>query len=141
MVKSTTELLNELKEENCSLNNYIGKNDEHFIRKDIKNFWEEQICNCDFSKSNIINKSDFSYCYFYDVINGRKLPTRDKIVRLALVMHMNLDKCQEALKLSGRSALYPKFKRDSIIIFAIENGLSIARCNEQLVKYGEDELK
>lgn len=141
MAKTTTELLNELKEENCSLNKYIGKNNELFIRKDLKDFWEEQIGKCDYSKSNIINKSDFSYCYFYDVINGRKLPTRDKIVRLALVMHMNLDKCQEALKLSGRSALYPKFKRDSIIIYAIENGFSIAKCNEQLLKYGEDELK
>lgn len=36
--------------------------------------------------------------YFYDVINGRKIPSRDKIIRLALALGLSLDECQTALK-------------------------------------------
>ncbi len=141
MAKTTTELLKELKRQSCSLPDYLSNHKETFIVEDIKDFWEDIINKKNYSKSNIINKSDFSYCYFYDVINGRKIPTKDKIVRLALAMKMTVDECQQALKISGRSALYPKVRRDSILIYAIEKKVTITQCNTMLAQHGEDELK
>lgn len=138
---TTTELLKTLTKRNCSLKAYFSKNDDQFINEDIKAFWENLITERNYSKSNIINKSDFSYCYFYDVINGRKMPTKDKVVRLGLAMKLTLDECQQALKISGRSALYPRIRRDSILIYAIENKLTIFQCDELLSKYGEEGLK
>lgn len=111
------------------------------FRIKIKDFWETAIEKSGYSKSNIINKSDFSYCYFYDVINGRKIPGRDKIIRLILTMKLSVDECQEALRISGRSALYPRIKRDSIILFAISNGYSIYQLSELLADAGEEPLK
>lgn len=141
MPKTTTELLRELKRQSCSLPDYLSNHKETFVVEDIKAFWEEIINKKGYSKSNIINKSDFSYCYFYDVINGRKMPTKDKVVRLALAMKMNIDECQQALKISGRSALYPKVRRDSVLIYAIEKHFTVTQCNDLLAQHGEDELK
>lgn len=141
MTKTTTELLRELKRQSCSLPDYLADHEEAFIVEDIKAFWEQIIEEKNYSKSNIINKSDFSYCYFYDVINGRKMPTKDKVVRLALALKMTVEECQQALKISGRSALYPKIRRDSVLIYAIEKHLTIAQCNDLLSKHGEGELK
>lgn len=141
MAKTTTELLRELKRQSCSLPDYLSNHKDTFVVEDIKDFWEELITKKNYSKSNIINKSDFSYCYFYDVINGRKMPTKDKVVRLALAMKMSVDECQQALKISGRSALYPKVRRDSVLIYAIEKHLTIAQCDDLLTQHGEDELK
>lgn len=141
MAKTTTELLRELKRQSCSLPDYLSNHKETFVVEDIKTFWDELIAKKNYSKSNIINKSDFSYCYFYDVINGRKMPTKDKVVRLALAMKMSVDECQQALKLSGRSALYPKVRRDSVLIYSIEKHLTIAQCDDLLAQHGEDELK
>lgn len=141
MPKSTTDLLNELQDNSCSLSEYIQSHSDTFIDEDIQNFWEELIFQSGYSKSNIINKSDFSYCYFYDVIQGKKAPTKDKVVRLILAMKLSLEQCQAALKISGRAALYPKNKRDSILIYAIDRGLTITQCNALLSKYKECELK
>lgn len=141
MAKTTTELLRELKRQSCSLPDYLLNHKETFVVEDIKAFWEQLIKEKKYSKSNIINKADFSYCYFYDVINGRKMPTKDKVVRLALAMKMSIDECQQALKISGRSALYPKVRRDSVLIYAIDKHLTISQCNNLLAQYGEDELK
>ena len=69
------------------------------------------------------------------------MPTKDKVVRLSLAMNLTLEECQKALKISGRSALYPRVRRDSIIIYALENQLTIFRCDELLKKYGEECLK
>ncbi len=141
MRKSTEDLLEELQNENCKIDEYLNGNGESFVYDKIKDFWETAIEKSGYSKSNIINKSDFSYCYFYDVINGRKIPGRDKIIRLILTMHLSVDECQEALRISGRSALYPRIKRDAIILFAISNGYSIYQLAELLQNAGEEPLK
>lgn len=101
---TTDELMESLSDENCSLDDYFSDNDDSFVNEDIKEFWENLIAKNGRSKSNIINKADFSYCYFYDIINGRKMPTKDKVVRLSLAMRLTLEECQKALKISGRSA-------------------------------------
>lgn len=141
MRKSTEDLLEELQNENCKIDEYLKGNGESFVYDKIKDFLETAIEKSGYSKSNIINKSDFSYCYFYDVINGRKIPGRDKIIRLILTMKLSVDECQEALRISGRSALYPRIKRDSIILFAISNGYSIYQLSELLADAGEEPLK
>ena len=141
MRKSTEDLLEELQNENCKIDEYLKGNGESFVYDKIKDFWETAIEKSGYSKSNIINKSDFSYCYFYDVINGRKIPGRDKIIRLILTMHLSVDECQEALRISGRSALYPRIRRDAIILFAISNGYSIYQLSELLSDAGEEPLK
>lgn len=141
MRKSTEDLLEELQNENCKIDEYLKGNGESFVYDKIKDFWEAAIEKSGYSKSNIINKSDFSYCYFYDVINGRKIPGRDKIIRLILTMKLSVDECQEALRISGRSALYPRIRRDAIILFAISNGYSIYQLSELLADAGEEPLK
>ncbi len=141
MRKSTDHLMDELKNSNCKIEDYLCTNPDSFIFDSIHEFWEDAIDRSGLSKSNIINKADFSYCYFYDVINGRKIPGKDKIIRLILTMHLGIDDCQEALRLSGRSALYPRIKRDSIILFALNKGMSVYETSELLLNNGEEALK
>ena len=93
------------------------------------------------TKSDIINKSDFGYVYFYDVINGKKIPSRDKIIKLFFAMHLSLNECQQALKYCGRSMLYPRVKRDSIFIFGLTHGLSLFQVSELLQQQGEADIK
>ena len=76
--------MEELNDGKVPIENYIQSNSDSFINIDLSNFWKELINKSGMTKTDIINKSDFSYVYFYDVINGRKIPSRDKIIRLAL---------------------------------------------------------
>lgn len=138
--KNTDDLLKELKN-NCEIESYINTNSMAFIYHTISDFWYETCEKSKMSKSNIINKSEFNYSFFYDVINGRKIPTRDKIIRLALTMKLDFEDCQQALRLSDKALLYPKIKKDSIIIYAINNSLTIFECNELLKKFNEEILK
>ena len=141
MRKSTGDLLQELQRTSCELNRFFKNGRESFVQNNMKDFWAALIQKSGCSKSDVINRADFSYCYFYDVINGRKIPSRDKIVRLILAMRLSTEDCQNALTISGKSRLYPRVKRDSIMIYAIEKHLSVYRLSELLAQYGEDELR
>ncbi len=139
--KKTDELLEELKFKNTDIQDYINNNPQSFIEINLKEFWDSIIKKSQMSKSDIINKSDFSYVYFYDVIAGKKIPTSDKIVRLILAMHLSLEDCQTALRYCGKSQLYPRIKRDSVIIYAINQQYTVMQTQELLNKSGEKELK
>lgn len=140
MKKDTNDLFKEL-EADCEIEDYLKSNTSSFVNHTLSNFWQDICEKSEMSKSNIINKSEFNYSFFYDVINGRKIPARDKIIRLALTMNIGLDNCQQALRLSDKSLLYPRIKRDSIIIYALNNNLTISACNELLNKFSEEILK
>jgi hypothetical protein len=56
-------------------------------------------------------------------------------------MHLNLEETQRLLKIGGGSALYPRNKRDSVIIYAINNAYSVLDCDEILYELGEDTLQ
>lgn len=139
--RKTDELLEELKFKNTDIQEYIENNPDSFIEINLKEFWNDIINSSEMTKSDIINKSDFSYVYFYDVIAGKKIPTSDKIVRLVLAMHLSLEQCQTALRYCGKSQLYPRIKRDSLLIFAITHGYTVFQTQELLIKSGENELK
>lgn len=141
MAKRTNDLMEELSGQDTDLDRYFEENPTSFINVDIKEFWKNAVDTSSKTKSDIINKADMSYCYFYDVINGRKIPSKDKIIRIVLAMNLNLDDCQEALRISGKSALYPRIKRDSILIYAINKGYSIYQTNDLLLEHGEEMLK
>lgn len=137
----TNDLLKALSNDNMDLDEYFSSNPDAFVDLSVKQFWTGALRGRDISKCDIINKSDLSYCYFYDVINGRKVPNKDKIIRIVLAAGLSLDQCQEALRLSGKSALYPRIRRDSIIIYAINNRLSVYGANELLTRFKEETLK
>lgn len=141
MAKRTNDLMEELSGQDTDLDRYFEENPTSLINVDIKEFWKKAVDTSSKTKSDIINKADMSYCYFYDVINGRKIPSKDKIIRIALAMNLSLDDCQEALRISGKSALYPRIKRDSILIYAINKGYSIYQTNDLLAEHGEEMLK
>ena len=141
ITKHTTQLLNELQFKNQSIQDYIDTNSNSFIEINLYEFWHSLVKKSGMTKSDIINKSDFGYVYFYDVINGKKIPSRDKIIKLFFAMHLSLNECQQALKYCGRSMLYPRVKRDSIFIFGLTHGLSLFQVSELLQQQGEADIK
>ena len=55
-------------------------------------------------------------------------------------MELDVDETQYLLRIGGFAELYPKNKRDAIIINGIASKLSVAKINENLYDNGEDTL-
>jgi len=141
--KTTDELLKALKDINSTSELDIFTK-ETYLKTPAESF-HKYITNCirnsKMSQSQIIQKSQLQRNYAYQILNGTKKPGRDKVIALCLAMSMDLKGVQKALTLANEGALYPKLKRDSIIIFAINKTLSVLDTNELLYDMGEEILK
>lgn len=78
--------------------------------------------------------------YGYQILNGTKMPGRDKIIALCLSLNLSLEETQRALTLANAGALYPRRKRDSILIFSLKKSLSVADTNILLFEFSEEVL-
>ena len=74
--KKTDELLEELKLKGIDIQEYLDENENSFIEISLKEFWNELLERSGQSKSNIINNADISYIYFYEILQGKKIPDR-----------------------------------------------------------------
>lgn len=139
--KTTQELLKQLSDKKTDFAEFVSRAENSFVKKDLNDTWQKLIEKSKLSKSDIINKSDIGYTYFYDILRGEKCPSRDKIVRLILAMQLELDDCQKALELYNWAPLYAKDKRDSAMIYAINNKLSVWSLDELLADNELEMLK
>ena len=83
-----------------------------------------------------------SLCKFMDKNCGNFIESNvsDALCELIDGKELSLDEVQSLLKESGFPALYPKFKRDSIIINCICEKKSVVETNDLLFDYGENLL-
>lgn len=139
--KRTDDLLEQLKLQNISYEDYLSENEDSFVVKDLTAFWKKTIKKSKMSKIDIINGADMGYTYFYNIIGGKSIPARDTIVKIYISMGLDIDDCQTALKLYNWAYLYPKNKRDSILIYALTHKLSLYEVEDMLVSQGEKGLK
>lgn len=87
-------------------------------------------------------RTGISNSYFNQIVNGkRKNPSRDMLIQVCFGFEMSLDEAQQFFKAVGIAPLYPRNLRDSIIIHALDNRLTIAQCNDNLYDHGQTLLK
>ncbi|MBR0277767.1 MAG: hypothetical protein IJQ50_04835 [Clostridia bacterium] len=80
-------------------------------------------------KADVIRKSNIQTNYAYQIFSGLKIPSRDKLIALCFGLELGLSEAQTLLKYTGYAQLYPRIKRDSIIIKALEKHMDVIDCN------------
>lgn len=81
-----------------------------------------------------------SRSYMYQICSGERMPGRDIVLRIALVIGLSLDEIQRLLTLANRGILYPKKKRDALFIYALTNRYTLYQTDELFTRYGQEPL-
>lgn len=77
----------------------------------------------------------------YDIFGGKCLrPGRDKTIMIAFGMGCTFEETQRILRLAGASELWPKVRRDAIIAWCIDHGMTREECDDTLWDFGEKTL-
>jgi len=109
-----------------------------FISSTLSEYLNELIETKDLKKAEVILQSGLERTYAYQIFSGKKTPSRDKLIALAIGMKLTFDEAQSMLKVNGYAQLYPKHKRDNIIIFAFYKGQNMLELNDNLLTMGEE---
>ncbi len=136
MDKSTEELTNELTNSD-NINEYVNDNKSELINIALSQYLENLLISKNLTKSTVIAKSNLSRTYAYQIFGGKKNPTRDKLVALCFGFQLSADETQRVLKIAKLPILYPRLKRDSLILFALQKQYTIIECNNLLDDFKE----
>lgn len=135
----TEELLKNLLKSN-NIEKYIKENEEHFIDLTISQFLSEYISAKGLKKSTVIKNAEISEIFGFQVLSGTRNPSRNTLLSLCISSKMTLDEVQATLKIAEFAPLYPKSKRDSVIILGITNGKNVCQINNELYDNNEETL-
>lgn len=131
MKKTTSQLLELLKKSN-NIDKYIKDNKEEFTNQKPHELLNSELEARKMSKADVIRKSCIEKHYAYQILSGKKSPSRDKLLMFCFGLEMNIDEIQHFLLKCSAPQLYAKNKRDNIVLFALENKLSVIELNSLL---------
>ncbi|MBR1599264.1 MAG: helix-turn-helix transcriptional regulator [Lachnospiraceae bacterium] len=135
-MQSTSEIINIIMQSDSAdiLNSDIvqGVSFEEYIEKLMK---EHNV-----TKVQLLDGICVERSYGYQILNGRRMPTRIILLRIAIFLHLDLKATQKLLSVGKKEALYPKNRFDAILIFAIGHDYDLSMTEELLVSMGEKPL-
>lgn len=135
MDNKTEDLMNTLK--TTDINTYLSENSSEF-NMTLPKYFNKLIQDKGITSTDLVINSKLEKSYCYQILNGtKKNPSRDKILAIAIGSKFTLEETQRALKIANVGILYAKSKRDSIIIYAIENHLGHIDTAALLEKYDQ----
>ena len=140
MQKTTEELKNELQAARTP-QEYFSANADELLNLSMKEYLSQLLTEKGLSRAQVISASNLNEIYAYQIFAGQKRPSREKLLCLSLGMSLTVTETQRLLRLAGHSELYARIRRDSVILFGIENGLPLLRINELLFDQGETVLE
>lgn len=92
------------------------------------------------SVSEWIAGANISKSYGYQILRGERTPGRDILLRTALVVQLSLKDTQRLLAVGGCGALYPKVRRDAVVIFALNQKMTLLETEELISSLPERSL-
>lgn len=110
------------------------------IDRDLPDYLHELLAEKGLKRSDVIKASGLNGTFVYDAFKGKTKLGRDNAVMLALGMGCSLLETQRLLRLDGVSELWPKVRRDAIIIWCVEHGRSRVETDDELYELGEKPL-
>ena len=92
------------------------------------------------SKAALAKQSGMSEIYLHQIFAGRRNPSRSRMLCLCFGLSASLEETQELLRLCGLAELYPKVRRDAIIIYGLLHGMDLFAVNDRLFSEDEETL-
>lgn len=90
---------------------------KHMIEKNVRH-------------ADLIRAMNVDRSYGYQLLNGKRVPTRDQLIKIGLFMGLDLDEIQRLLKIARKDILYARNMTDAKVIYAVEHALDYGQACE-----------
>ena len=138
-MKTTDNLKQELMQ-TTDLSRFLSENRDNFNHDSVGTLLFRLFEQKDISKAALAKASCMSEVYLHQIFAGRRTPTRSRLICLCFGLGATLEETQEFLRQCGFAQLYPKDRRDAIIIYALINAMPLPDVNDKLFCEGEETL-
>lgn len=119
-----------------NIEDFLAENQKYMLGMALSKYLMLLLQQKKLKRAAVVRDSGLEKAYVYQIFDGKKRPSRDKLIAIAFGLHLNEEETQRMLKLGGWSELYPRVERDAVILFAIQRGKDIAATNDSLYSNG-----
>ncbi len=138
--KSTDELLSDLMTQ-ANFDAYLSGSQSSFSStNDLIALLTVLQKKCSTPKAVLARNAGMSEVYLYQVLSGRRRPSRDRLLCLCIGMGATLEETQNILKHAVYAQLYLKHRRDAIISYGIVHHVGLSAINDKLFDENEKTL-
>ena len=121
---STDELLKLLFKER-SLEQFLQRNESAYLSSGFSDYLSDWCKVHQEVPEQLIRRANLEKSFGHQLFSGKRKPSRDTVIQLAFAMGANVSETQEMLKIARKSLLYPRIKRDTVIIYCLHNHISL----------------
>ncbi len=121
---STDELLKLLFKER-SLEQFLLRNESAYLNADFSDYLSNWCKSHQEIPEQLIRRANLEKSFGHQLFSGKRKPSRDTVIQLAFAMRASVAQAQEMLKVARKSVLYPRIKRDTVIIYCLHNRVSL----------------
>ena len=140
MNRKNTDDLQQALMESPNLDSFLTDHQAQFVDESVPDLLNRIFTQKNVSKATLAKQSGMSEIYLHQIFAGKRNPSRNRLLCLCYGMEATLDETQELLKRCCLAQLYPKTKRDAIIIFGLVHHLPLYEINDKLFSENEETL-
>ncbi|MGG5343630.1 helix-turn-helix domain-containing protein [Enterococcus sp. AZ192] len=131
----TEKLLHSLKQAE-NFQTALAKTSPHTIDQTAKKFLNQWLQVKQTTKSAVLKKAGITEATGYQYFDGKRNPSREKMIALAIGFSLTLEETNELLKKTGHAQLYPKHPWDAVVIYGLSHRLTILEIDDYLYEAG-----
>lgn len=131
MSVSTGTLLNRLRR-GKNFQHFVEDNRDDFVKCSLPIYLNKLCVERGLMPSEVIRSAQIERTYGHQIFNGTRVPSRDKLIQIALGFGLSLEETQALLKTAQKSMLYAKIERDAACIFGVLHGMSVMEVQDLL---------
>lgn len=114
--------------------------EDEIVDRELPDYLRDLLNERKLSRADVVRDSGVNGTFVYDIFKGKSLPGRDNAIMLAFGLHCGVREAQRLLRLAGVSELWPKRRRDAIIIWCIKHDMTRVETDDELDRLGEKTL-
>ena len=116
----------------AKLNAFLEKNKDEFLSYDMNVILQPLMKRQGLSKAELARRAKISDVYLFQILSGRRKPSRDKLLCICIAMELSAQETQTILKQCHEVSLYAKDRRDAIILFGLERKWNVSGIDDAL---------
>lgn len=79
------------------------------------------------TKADVIRRLNVDRNYGYQVFNGKRIPTRNILIQLSLMLGLDIEQTDYLLRLADKPMLYVRNPVDARVFYSIKHGFSFEK--------------
>ena len=91
-------------------------------------------------RAEVVKAAGLNETFGYQIFKGDRQGSRNKMLQLAFAMGLSLVETNRLLQAARTNELYPKNRRDAIIIFCLDKDMSLLETDAELYKFEEETI-